>query len=92
MPPARAADRAGVDGSTTSAARELARLEEEERLVSAQRRRVQDRIDVVLGAAGADGAGADLRDLRERERELSARRRDLHGRIDELRALLEPEA
>ena len=91
MPPARAADRAGVDGSTTSAVKELARLEEEERLVSAQRRRVQDRIDVVLGA-GAGGAGAELRDLRERERELSARRRDLHGRIDELRALLEAEA
>jgi hypothetical protein len=54
----------------------LAQLEEEERTVSTERRRLHDRID--------NWGGTD--ELYERERELSRRRRELHERIDELRA------
>ena len=59
----------------------LARLEDEERTVSASRRRVQDRIDYFAGSGDVQSAEA----LRERERELSARRRELHQQIDELK-------
>jgi hypothetical protein len=54
----------------------LAGLEEEERAVSTERRRLHDRID--------NWGGTD--ELLERERELSRHRRELHARIDELRA------
>jgi hypothetical protein len=54
----------------------LAQVEEEERTVSSERRRLHDRID--------NWGGTD--ELIERERELSRRRRELHARIDELRA------
>jgi hypothetical protein len=58
--------------------KELARLETEETRLSAERHRVQDRIDL----------GFATEFLRERERELSDGRRELHHRIDELRELL----
>ena len=57
---------------------ELRLLEAEEARLSAERNRVQDRID--LGFA-TDHA-------RERERELSGARRQLHERIDALRESL----
>ena len=54
----------------------LARLEEEERDLSAQRRMLHDRID---GYGGGDATES-------KELELSRRRRELHVRIDALRA------
>jgi hypothetical protein len=59
----------------------LAQLEEEERLISAERRRLQDRIDYF---AGAEDSAALVR-LERKERELSRRRRWLHSQIDGLR-------
>jgi uncharacterized coiled-coil DUF342 family protein len=63
---------------------ELDRLEEEERAISAKRRRLHDRMDIWAGAAGAEGAAA-ANERRAEERELSERRRELHKRIRELR-------
>jgi hypothetical protein len=54
----------------------LARLEEEERDLSGQRRMVHDRIDAFDGSESTEA----------RELELSRRRRELHARIDALRA------
>jgi predicted nucleic acid-binding Zn-ribbon protein len=59
----------------------LAQLEEEERLISAERRRLQDRIDYFAGAEDS----AALAELERKEREFSARRRELHDQIDDLR-------
>jgi ABC-type phosphate transport system auxiliary subunit len=59
----------------------LAELEEEERLISAERRRLQDRIDYFAGSEDS----AALAELERRERELSDRRRELHDQIDGLR-------
>jgi hypothetical protein len=66
----------------------LEQLEEEERALSAQRRRLQDRIDLLPGAAtGTDSADeGQLRRLREQERDVSERRRAVHDRIELLRA------
>jgi hypothetical protein len=58
--------------------RELARLETEEALVSAQRRHLHHQIDF--------GYASD--ETRAHEREISARRHELHRRIDALRELL----
>ncbi|HKU56057.1 MAG TPA: hypothetical protein VJP41_03450 [Gaiellaceae bacterium] len=57
---------------------ELARLEEEEARVSAQRRHLHQQIDF--------GYATD--EARVLEREVSDRRRELHRRIDELRERL----
>ena len=59
----------------------LEQLDEEERLLSAERRRLQDRIDYFSGPAQS----TELAALEEREQELSRRRRELHERIDALR-------
>jgi chromosome segregation ATPase len=56
----------------------LKELEAEERVLSASRRRLHDRIALYPDMNGAD--------LEEKERELSDRRRELHARIDALRA------
>ena len=58
--------------------KELARLEDEEALVSAQRRHLHHQIDF--------GYASD--ETRSREREVSDRRHELHRRIDELRERL----
>lgn len=58
--------------------RELARLETEEALVSAQRRHLHHQIDF--------GYASD--ETRAHEREISARRHDLHRRIDAIRERL----
>jgi hypothetical protein len=73
---------------TLSGERLLARLESEERSLSAQRRRLQDRIDLLPGAGAGAGAAAaeELAALREQERVLSDRRRQVHERIESLRA------
>lgn len=57
---------------------ELARLEAEEALVSAQRRHLHQKLDF--------GYATD--EARAREREISAQRRELHQSIDELRERL----
>jgi hypothetical protein len=57
----------------------LQELEEEERLLSAERRRLQDRIDYF------GGDSPELAELERREHDLSRRRRELHERIDALR-------
>jgi hypothetical protein len=63
---------------------QLERLEEEERGLSAKRRRLHDRMDIFAGAAGVEGTAAEER--RDEERALSQRRRELHEQIRELRA------
>ena len=63
---------------------QLERLEEEERGLSAKRRRLHDRMDIFAGAGGAEGTAALER--RAEERALSERRRELHEQIRELRA------
>ena len=67
---------------------DLASLEQEERRLSAKRRRLQERIDFLR--AGGDGfierTDNRLEELREVEKETSRKRRALHARIDELRA------
>jgi hypothetical protein len=60
----------------------LEQLDEEERAISAERRRLQDRIDYFAGVAGASD---ELAELERKERDLSRRRRELHARIDALR-------
>ncbi len=54
----------------------LARLEDEERLVSARRRKLHERMAIFPDDSG---------ELERQERELSARRRALHRQIDEVR-------
>jgi hypothetical protein len=72
---------------------QLARLQEQERVLSLQRRRLQDRIDLFLGGGATDDvAGEEMRELRARERELSERRRELHDEIDLLRVRLDGDA
>lgn len=66
------------DGSLEEPRAELARLEAEEALVSAQRRHLHQKIDF--------GYATD--ETRLREREISDRRQALHRRIDELRELI----
>jgi hypothetical protein len=65
----------------------LRHLEEEERTVSLQRRRLHRRIEFLQGTAAHEpGSRERLEELKVEEREISARRRALHARIDELRA------
>jgi hypothetical protein len=59
----------------------LEQLDEEERLMSAERQRLQDRIDYF---AGSDDVAAAA-EVEQQERALSARRRELHSRIEALR-------
>jgi chromosome segregation ATPase len=65
--------------------RELVELEEEERALSARRRRLHDRIDFLRGGAVSD-EDPGLAELTAEEREVSRRRREVHARIDEIRA------
>jgi hypothetical protein len=60
----------------------LEQFAEEERIISAERRRLQDRIDYFAGVAGSSD---ELGELERKERDLSQRRRELHTRIDALR-------
>jgi hypothetical protein len=62
----------------------LKELEDEERALSASRRRMHDRIDLFAGTDGPEGAAAE--EMVRQERELSERRRELQRRIDALRA------
>jgi len=64
-------DSESVDGLRA----ELAKLMAEEERLSAERKRLHDKIDF--------GFGSD--DSRAREREVSQARQDVHGRIDALR-------
>ena len=74
-----AADTNPVDEARLDALREeLATLEAAEAKVSAERRRLHDRIDAGFGSESTHA----------REREVSDERRELHRRIDALRELL----
>jgi hypothetical protein len=66
----------------------LDELEDLERQLSKERRRLQDRIDFARTRGGApDQTTVDhLLHLEEKERDLSARRRALHRQIDAARA------
>jgi hypothetical protein len=66
------------DGNVNDVRAELARLEAEEALVSAQRRHLHRQMDF----------GSPTDEARAKERDVSNRRRELHRRIDELRELL----
>jgi hypothetical protein len=68
----------------------LVPLEEEERRVSRERRRLHDRIDFIRGNGVHDPATFDqLATLSGQEREISDRRRAMHREIDALRAELQ---
>jgi len=64
----------------------LDELEHEERIVSAKRRRVHERIDFLVAEKFGAYMSNRLERLLREERELSRRRRELHGEIDRLRA------
>jgi hypothetical protein len=87
MPHARVADEPVVEEHAASELElALGRLEDEERALSAQRRRLQDRIDLFLGGGAPEAVAEDeMRELRQRERELSERRREVHAQIAALR-------
>ncbi len=75
-----AADTRVVEEASLDALRdELAALEAAETRVSAERRRLHERMDFGYSASES---------LKAREREVSAERRELHRRIDELQQLL----
>jgi chromosome segregation ATPase len=75
------ADMGSVDESNLDDLRsELAALEAAETRISAERRRLHERIDL----------GYSTAETRAREREVSDERRRLHRRIDSLRELLQP--
>jgi hypothetical protein len=65
----------------------LDELEQQERSLSAARRRLHDVIDFVRAGGPSERSpqGEQLRYLEGKERELSGRRRVLHGLIDSLR-------
>ena len=65
----------------------LEELEEQERSLSAARRRLHDVIDFRRPQAPAQRTpqGEQLKHLEQKEQELSKRRRTLHGLIDTLR-------
>ena len=64
----------------------LEELEQQERSLSAARRRLHDVIDFVrdIGPSERSPQGEQLRHLEGKERELSKRRQILHGLIDTL--------
>ena len=68
----------------------LARLQAEERSLSRQRTRLQDRIDFVRsgggGSASVSQVEEQLRALLEKERALSERRAALHSQISEFQS------
>jgi chromosome segregation ATPase len=74
----------------SSGSNDLARLNAQERSLSARRARLQDRIDFLR--AGGGGPEADvselIADLQRKERELSEQRRELHVQIELARTRL----
>ena len=66
----------------------LVKLHAEERSLSRQRSRLQDRIDFIRGGGSGSASAAQveeqLRVLLEKERELSERRSAVHSQIGEL--------
>jgi len=71
---------------------DLAKLQAEEKSLSRQRARLQDRIDFIRaggsGSASATQVEEQLRLLLDKERALSERRSELHAQIGELQARL----
>jgi predicted nucleic acid-binding Zn-ribbon protein len=79
-----------VDSETRERAKELERLEAEERSLSARRTRLQDRIDFLRGGGGGpvEESAEAIAGLERQEREVSEQRRELHERIELARAEL----
>jgi predicted nucleic acid-binding Zn-ribbon protein len=77
-----------VSSSASDRPPTLAELNEEERSISARRRRLHDRIDFLRAGGGGplENVAQLLADLEQEEREVSAYRRDLHERIELMRA------
>ena len=73
-----------MDSDRGDESRSLAELNEEERALSARRRKLHDRIDFLR--AGGGGPVEEVAELLARleaeEREVSAARRAIHARID----------
>jgi hypothetical protein len=71
-------------GLSAEGLRRFRQLVGEERRISAQRRRLHDRIDFVkgLGDAGDEETASRLAYLLEKEREVSRQRKELHRLID----------
>ena len=80
-------DSLGTPALREGVAPELARLESEERSVSALRSRLHERIAFLRGN-GVGTEDGQLQRALDEEREVSARRQQLHARIDELRVQL----
>jgi chromosome segregation ATPase len=79
-----------VESETRERAKELERLEAEERSLSARRTRLQDRIDFLRGGGGGpvEESAEAIAGLEGQEREVSEQRRELHERIELARAEL----
>jgi predicted nucleic acid-binding Zn-ribbon protein len=79
-----------VDSGARERAKELERLEAEERTLSARRTRLQDRIDFLRGGGGGpvEESAELIADLQRQEREVSEQRLELHERIEIARAEL----
>jgi predicted nucleic acid-binding Zn-ribbon protein len=82
-----------VESETRERAKELERLEAEERSLSARRTRLQDRIDFLRGGGGGpvEESAEAIAGLERQEREVSEQRRELHERIELARAELTQE-
>lgn len=86
--PPPADNRAVEAGTAADRLERLARLRNEERSLSARRRRLHDRIDFIRsGRSDPAGAEESLARLLEEERQVSQRRQQLHREIDELRSV-----
>ena len=79
-----------MESETRERAKELERLEAEERSLSARRTRLQDRIDFLRGGGGGpvEESAEAIAGLERQEREVSEQRRELHERIELARAEL----
>jgi hypothetical protein len=62
----------------------LARMNQEERALSARRTRIQNRLDFLRAGGGGPGAEVEeqIAELERQEREVSEQRRELHQRIE----------
>jgi hypothetical protein len=76
--------RRGSDTGIVESDRGLARMNQEERALSARRTRIQNRLDFLRSGGGGHGAEVEeqIAELERQEREVSLARRELHERIE----------